>query len=135
MEITKYQYEQISDCFPRHRGNVSLNNLAVLNAVLYIAENGCKWRSLPAYYGNWHTIYTRMSRWAKSGVLNRIFTMLQQKQILQIKIEVMSLDSTSVKVHPDGTGALKNMGRNSLGFQKEDATPKFIWLPQVIGSQ
>ena len=72
---------------------------------------------------------------AKSGVLNRIFTMLQQKQILQIKIEVMCLDSTSVKVHPDGTGALKNMGYNLLGFQKEVVTPKFIWLPQVIGLQ
>ena len=32
----------------------------------------------------------------------------QQEQILRLKIEVFSLDSTSVKVHPDGTGALKN---------------------------
>jgi hypothetical protein len=32
---------------------------------------------------------------------------LQQEQILRIKIEAFSLDSTSVKVHPDGTGAFK----------------------------
>ena len=76
-----------------------------------------------------------MSRWAKSGVLNRVFMILQHKHILQIKIEAISLDSASIKVHPDGTGALKNMGCNPLGFQKEAVTPKFIWLPQVIESQ
>lgn len=56
---------------------------------------------------NWHTVYTRMYRWSKSGVLERVFEYLQREQILQIKVEAVSLDSTSVKVHPDGTGALK----------------------------
>ena len=35
-------------------------NLQVLNAILYVAEQGCKWRGLPKRFGNWHTIYTRM---------------------------------------------------------------------------
>ncbi len=107
MEITKAQFEQVADCLPRQRGNVSLTNLQVLNAILYVAEHGCKWRGLPKRFGNWHTIYTRMSRWAKAGVLDRAFEKLQQAQIVQIKLEAVSLDSTSVKVHPDGTGAQK----------------------------
>lgn len=49
----------------------------------------------------------RMSRWAKSGVLDRVFAGLQRAQVLRIKVEVLSLDGTSVKVHPDGTDALK----------------------------
>lgn len=49
-----------------------------------------------------------MNRWAKNGVLDRVFEKLQMEQIVRIKIEVLGLDSTSVKVHPDGTGALKN---------------------------
>jgi lactam utilization protein B len=48
-----------------------------------------------------------MSRWSKSGVLDRVFEKLQTEQIVRIKIEAFSLDSTSIKVHPDGTGALK----------------------------
>ncbi len=36
-----------------------------------------------------------------------MFDKLQPEQILRIKIEAFELDSTSVKVHPDGTGALK----------------------------
>jgi alpha-ketoglutarate-dependent taurine dioxygenase len=35
-----------------------------------VAENGCEWRGLPKRFGNGHTIYTRMNRWAKAGVLD-----------------------------------------------------------------
>ena len=57
MELNNIHYQQIADCFPRQRGNVSLDNLSVLNAFLYVAENGCKWRKLPSNFGNWHTVY------------------------------------------------------------------------------
>lgn len=135
MKLTKEQYDTIAEYFPTQRGNVSLSNLDILNAILYVLENGCKWRALPSYFGNWHTIYTRMSRWAKSGVLNTVFTQLQQKQIIAVKIDVVSLDSTNIKVHPDGTGALKNPGNNRSGNLGADVIPRFIWLPQMIGSQ
>jgi transposase len=107
MEISPEQYARIKDSLPVQRGNVSLTNLEVLNAILYVAEHGCKWRGLPKRFGNWHTIYTRMNRWSKNGVLDRVFEQLQLEQIVRIKVEAFSLDSTSVKVHPDGTGALK----------------------------
>ena len=49
----------------------------------------------------------RMNRWAKAGVLDRVFKRLRQERLIRIKVETVSLDSTVVKVHPDGTGALK----------------------------
>jgi len=107
MEITEEQFARIKDSLPVQRGNVSLTNLQVLHAILYVAEQGCKWRGLPKRFGRWHTIYMRMNRWAKNGVLDRVFEQLQLEQIVRIRIEAFSLDSTSVKVHPDGTGALK----------------------------
>src|ERR1700722_2746375 len=115
MEITEQQYERIKDSLPVQRGNVRLTNLQVLNAILYVAEQGCKWRGLPKRFGRWHTIYTRMNRWAKNGVLDRVLEQLQLEQIVRINIEAFSLDSTSVKVHPDGTGALKKNGPQAIG--------------------
>jgi len=132
MEITEEQYQRIEASLPVQRGNVSLSNLRVLNAILYVAEQGCKWRGLPKRYGRWHTIYTRMNRWAKSGVLDRVFEQLQMEQIVRIKIEAFSLDSTSVKVHPDGTGALKKTVHNPSGNRAAGGTPRFIWLPQML---
>jgi transposase len=61
MELTEAQYERIKSALPVQRGNVSLSNLQVLNAMLYVAEQGCKWRGLPKRFGRWHTIYMRMS--------------------------------------------------------------------------
>jgi len=132
MEITAEQFERIRDSLPVQRGNVSLTNLQILNAILYVAEQGCKWRGLPARFGNWHTIYTRMNRWSKNGVLDRVFEKLQQEQIVRIKIEAFCLDSTSIKVHPDGTGALKKTARKPSASPEADGTPRFIWLPRML---
>jgi len=107
------------------------SNLQILNAILYVTEHGCKWRGLPKRCGNWHTIYTRMNRWAKSGVLQKAFEQLQQQQIIRIKIEAVSLDSTCIKVHPDGTGALKKTVRNPSVNPEVVGPLKFIWLPQI----
>jgi lactam utilization protein B len=73
-----------------------------------------------------------MNRWAKNGVLDRVFEQLQNEQIVRIKIEALSLDSTSVKVHPDGTGALKKTAHNLLENRAADGTPRFIWLPRML---
>ena len=132
MEITSDQFARIEPFLPVQRGNVSATNLQVVNAILYVAENGCKWRALPKRFGNWHTIYTRMNRWAKAGVLDRLFEELQHQQLVRIRIEAVSLDSTIVKVHPDGTGALKKAGRNPLANPEADGQPKFIWLPRML---
>jgi len=132
MELTPEQYERIADCLPRQRGNVSLSNLTVLNAILFVAEQGCKWRGLPKRFGNWHTIYTRMNRWSKAGVLDRVFERMQRQQIVRVKLESVSLDSTTVKVHPDGTGALKKTDRKPSDAPVEDGPPRFIWLPRMI---
>lgn len=107
MKITQEQYEKIADTFPRQRGNVTIDNLTMLNAILHVLEHGCKWRGIPSNFGNWHSIYTRMSRWSKNGVLDRILARLRQEQMPHVSTDALSLDSTVIKVHPDGTGALK----------------------------
>ena len=131
MKITIGEYLKIKDSLPVQRGNVVYENLSFLNALLYVIENGCKWRSLPEKYGNWNSIYQRARRWSNNGVLERVFFALQREQIVCIKIEHAGLDSTSVKVHPDAHGALKKEENNALGNREEDGTQKFMWLPRM----
>jgi transposase len=131
MQLTPEQFEQIAPLLPRQRGNVRLDNFDVVNAILYVAANGCKWRALPSHYGPWHTLYTRMSRWAKAGVLDGLFEQLQRRHLLHVRIEAVSLDSTIMKVHPDGTGALKKTVRRPSGAAAVAGAPSFIWLPRL----
>lgn len=131
MELTAKQFEKIAPLLPLQRGNVRISNLQVLNAVLFVAEHGCKWRGLPERFGNWHTIYTRVNRWAKKGVLDRVFAALQTERIINVRIEAVSLDSTIVRVHPDGTGALKKTANSPSGNREVAGPPNFIWLPRI----
>ncbi|CDS48668.1 Mobile element protein [Polaromonas sp. CG9_12] len=131
MQLTREQFELIAPLLPRQRGNVLLENLQVLNAIFCVAANGCKWRALPSHYGCWHTIYTRMSRWAKAGVLDAVFERLQRERLMRVRIEAVSLDSTIIKVHPDGTGALKKTLPKPSARAGAAGLPNFIWLPRV----
>lgn len=112
MKITPKQYDQIKDVLPVQRGNVVVESIDFLNAILYVAENGCKWRALPKEFGPWHTIYTRMRRWVENEVWPRVLDALKTKLLIEIDITALSLDSTSIKVHPDGMGPLKKTANN-----------------------
>ena len=125
--MTWKQYRVIEEWLPLQRGNVKIPNIQVLNAILYVAEHGCKWRGLPNRFGNWHSIYTRANRWAKNGVLDRVFSALQDQDVINIQVEHVSLDSTAVKVHPDGTGALKKTVHNLSASHAPDGQLKFTW--------
>ena len=135
MELTQSQFEVIEGLLPVQRGNVKISNIEVLNAMLYIAENGCKWRALPERFGKWYSIYMRVNRWAKKGVLDDVFAALQEADVINIQVDTISLDSTIVKVHPDGTGALKKTVDNRLENQEEDGQLKFIWPQPMIVQQ
>lgn len=124
--LSQEQYDQIKDVLPVQRGNVEIENIVFLQAVFYAAENGCKWRKLPKDFGKWDTIYRRMNRWAKNGVWPRVLEALQTKLSIIVDVTALSLDSTSVKVHPDGTGALKKAALNPSEKAVAVATPKFI---------
>lgn len=123
-EITEKQYALIRTYLPVQRGNVRISNLTVINAILFVAENGCKWRALPERFGNWHTVYTRMRRWADAGVLDRLFEALQEHHMIHVSLDCLGLDSTSIKVHPDGTGAPKKTDRKRLANHAAGGTPK-----------
>ena len=73
-----------------------------------------------------------MNRWSKNGTLAKIFERLQRERLISVKIEVVSLDSTSSKVHPDGMGALKKQGLKPSENPEAAGQLNFIWLPQTL---
>ena len=135
MEISPEQYERIAPYLPVPLGNVSIPNLQVLNAILYVAEHGCEWRGLPERFGKWHTVYTRMNRWSKSGVLDRVFAALQEEDFVRVRLEVVAMDSTSVKVHPDGTRAPRKRSGKPSANPGAPGPPRFIRLPRMSGGR
>src|SRR4029079_3982312 len=78
----------------------------MMEAMLWILRTGAPWRDLPSAYGPWESVYTRLSRWAKAGVLGRLFEALASER----DDEGFLLDATIVRAHQDASGAAKKGG-------------------------
>src|SRR5438046_1590443 len=73
------QWDRIKDFLPGREGHVggtAADNRLFVEAVLYRYRAGIPWRDLPERFGDWKIVHQRFSRWAKSGVFERIFKML-----------------------------------------------------------
>ncbi len=44
----------------------------MVSAIVYLVDNGCKWRALPADFPPWRTVYGMHARWKADGVLDDI---------------------------------------------------------------
>ena len=74
MTLTDAQYERVAPLLPTPRGKLTIPQRQVLDALFYIAKEGCTWPGLPDEFGHWRTFYMRLNRWAKAGVLERVVT-------------------------------------------------------------
>ena len=113
------QWERIERLLPGKAtdpGTTAKDNRLFLEAVLWIARTGAPWRDLPPQLGNWHNTYTRFSRWAKSGVWQRVIKAVSDDPDL----EALFIDSSIVRAHQHAAGAQKNTGRKRSGARAED---------------
>src|SRR5271157_1503508 len=73
------QSERIRGLLPGREGSVGLaasDNRLFVEAVLYCYRTGMPWRDLPERFGDGIKVHRRFSRWAKSGVWERMFRQL-----------------------------------------------------------
>jgi transposase len=88
VELSEEQFALVEHLLALQLANVSIDNLSVLNGILYVAVNGCTWRGLPRKYGRWHTVYTRMSRWVNgrgTGRVSRITASIRNLRLTYLR--------------------------------------------------
>ena len=69
-------------------------------------RTGSPWRYLPDYYDPWNTVYTRLNRWTKQGIWDKVFYHFTTKYDNESKM----IDTSVIKAHQHATGA--KGGRN-----------------------
>src|ERR1700709_976320 len=70
------QWDYIKDLLPGRPGSVgvtAVDNRRFVEAVLFRYRADLPWRDLPEHLGHWKNVHRRFSRWAKSGVWERVF--------------------------------------------------------------
>jgi transposase len=104
------QWDRIEDHVPGREGSVGVtaaDNRLFVEAVIYRYRAGIPWRDLPERFGDWKNVHRRFSRWAQSGVWERVFQLLAA----DADNEYAMIDSTMVRAHQHSAGAQKRMAR------------------------
>src|SRR5258708_19636711 len=99
-----------------HVGGTAGDNRLFVDAVLYRYRGGIPWRDLPERFGDWKIVHQRFSRWAKSGVFERIFKLLASDH----DNEYMMIDATIVRAHQHSAGARKKTANKRSADPAED---------------
>src|SRR3974390_212290 len=114
------QWDRIKDILPGREGHVggtAADNRLFVEAVIYRC---IPWRDLPERFGPWKIVYQRFSRWAKSGVFERVFKLLASDH----DNEYMMIDATIVRAHQTSAGARKKNGSQAIGRSRGGPTTK-----------
>jgi transposase len=104
------QWGRIVDLLPGREGHVGVtaaDNRMFVEAVLYRFRAGIPWRDLPERFGDWKNVHRRFSRWAESGVWERVFMHLAA----DADNEYAMIDSTIVRAHQHSAGAQKKSAK------------------------
>jgi transposase len=110
------QWERIKNLLPGRKDTVGVtaaDNRLFVEAVLYRYRTGMPWRDLPERYGDWNNVHRRFSRWAKSGVWERMFQHLSA----DADNEYAMIDSTIVRAHQHSAGAKKKTATRRSGVR------------------
>ena len=99
-DLTDAQWEKIAEYFPiGNKGTTHKRSL--VEAVLYLVDNGCKWRSLPHDYPNWSTVKSFYYRAIENGTWEKVMQhLVKETRINAGRSENSSygiIDSQSVK--------------------------------------
>jgi putative transposase len=95
-ELTTVQWQRLAPLLPGKRGDpgrTAADNRLFVNGVLWVLRSGAHWCDLPERYGKWKSLHQRFSRWAKTGVWERVFEAL----IGAADNEYLMLDTTLVR--------------------------------------
>lgn len=79
-----------------------------LDALLWLARSGGRWRDLPEKFGPYQTAKRRYYRWVEQGVIDRIFEAVSDDP----DIEWLAIDATVIRAQAQAAGArVKRMAR------------------------
>ncbi|MEO7002729.1 MAG: transposase [Ktedonobacterales bacterium] len=87
---------------PQRRGRPRADDRRTLDGILYVLRNGCRWRDLPATYGDPVTCWRRFIRWEADGAWERIWSALlgAMEPTERCAWALAFLDSRSIPTQP-----------------------------------
>jgi len=103
------QWERLKEFVPggrKGKRGPRTNNRLFLDALLWMARSGGRWRDLPERFGDYQSVKRRYYRWIEMGVLDQILAAFAR----EADLEWLMIDSTIVRAHQHAAGARQIKG-------------------------
>ena len=101
--LSDAEWARIEPLLPRgRRGAHRVDDHRVISGIVYMLRIGAPWRTCPAVYGPYTTIYNRFNRWSRQGIWLQIFEALTGQNPIH---GLTMIDSTHIKAHRSAGGA------------------------------
>ncbi|MBY3224594.1 IS5 family transposase [Rhizobium laguerreae] len=129
------QWERIRGFVPggtKGKRGPRTNNRLFLDALLWMARSGSRWRDLPERLGDYRSVKRRYYRWIEVGVLDEMLAMLAR----EADLEWLMIDSTIVRAHQHAAGARKVKGgpdAQGLGRSRGGLSTKIHAATEALG--
>jgi transposase len=107
--LTDEQWARIAPLMPggcKGKRGPRSNNRRFMEAVLWMARSGGRWRDLPERFGKVSAVKQRYYDWIERGVFADIFQALSG----EADMEWLMVDSTVVRAHQHAAGARRQKG-------------------------
>jgi len=128
--LTSDQWELLEPLIPAAGRSASRSrNLNILNAILYLLSEGCRWRSLPGDFPAWQTVYTYFRNWRIDGTwvsIHRLREWVRVDNEREASPSEVIVDSQSVKplrwsqqsamTQPNRLGRKRHLTVDTLGL-------------------
>jgi transposase len=129
------QWERIKGFVPggtKGRRGPRTDNRKFLDALLWMARSGGRWRDLPERLGDYRSVKRRYYRWIEMGVLDEMLETLAR----EADLEWLMIDSTIVRAHQHAAGARKAKGgadAQGLGRSRGGLSTKIHAATEALG--
>lgn len=110
-------------------GRKPLNDRIKLEGILWILRCGAPWRDLPSSFGAWKGVYAAFRSWTRQGLWREILERLAG----QADMEYLMVDSSSSRVHQDGSGPPGGQLAQAMGRSKGGLSSKVHMACDALG--
>ncbi|MEQ9587980.1 MAG: IS5 family transposase [Parvibaculaceae bacterium] len=110
VELSRDEWTRIYPLLPRGgRGQPRTpeRDWRIINGICWIMRTGAPWRDMPRRFGSHKSAWSRLSRWTRRGIWDRIWDALKEQEEAEGHIDwtVHHVDSVTCRAHPDAAGA------------------------------
>ena len=126
--LTDAQWARLAPLMPggcKGKRGPRTNNRLFMDALLWMARSGSRWRDLPERFGDFRTVKRRYYDWVERGVLMNLFKALGQDG----DFEWLCVDATVIRAHQHASGARRKKGGL---MPRALAAQKAVWEPSCM---